>query len=314
MKKIFLVPSNLGLNPLYEGHIPGTFRSPAILMQHGLKNVFSAYEIVTVPCPPYSPEAESDTDILNGHKLRQLNLQLADEVEASHRLNLKPIVIGGDCAILPGVILGSRRQLGPLALVHIDGHSDFRHPGNWARPYAGRPGAAAGMDLALVTGRGEALLTHWPDVEGPLIPDHAVIQLGERESQLVDYEWPDIADTDIRRITIFDALKLSNAQLIEMILERLNHYPETPYWIHLDLDVLDSAEMAAVDCPGTPGLTSQSLVSVCRALFKHTRCCGITVTIYDPDLDPDGTAAERVVGIIGEITGENTINSQYFSP
>lgn len=304
MKKIILVPSNLGLNPLYEGHIPGTFRAPAILMQHGLRNVFSDYEIVTVPCPPYSPEAEPDTDILNGHKLRQLNLQLADEVEASHRLNLKPIVIGGDCAILPGVILGSRRQLGPLALVHIDGHSDFRHPGNWARPYAGRPGAAAGMDLALVTGRGEALLTQWPDVEGALIADHAVIQLGERESQFVDYEWPDIADTDIRRITIFDALKLSNQQLIDRIFERLNRFPEIPYWIHLDLDVLDSAEMAAVDCPGTPGLTSQTLVSICQVLFNSTRCCGITVTIYDPDLDPDGTEAKRVVRIIGGITGE----------
>lgn len=304
MKKIILVPSNLGLNPLYEGHIPGTFRAPEILMQHGLRNVFSDYEIVTVPCPPYSPEAEPDTDILNGHKLRRLNLQLADEVEASHRLNLKPIVVGGDCAILPGVILGSRRQLGPLALVHIDGHSDFRHPGNWARPYAGRPGAAAGMDLALVTGRGEALLTQWPDFEGALIADHAVVQVGERESQLVDYEWPDIADTDIRRITIFDALKLSNQQLIDRIFERLNRFPKIPYWIHLDLDVLDSAEMAAVDCPGTPGLTSQTLVSICQVLFNSTRCCGITVTIYDPDLDPDGTEAKRVVRIIGGITGE----------
>lgn len=102
MKKIILVPSNLGLNPLHEGHIPGTFRAPSVLMQHGLDKTFSAYDIVTLPCPEYSPKAEQGTDVLNGHKLRKINLHLANEVTTAHRNDLKPVVIGGDCAILPG--------------------------------------------------------------------------------------------------------------------------------------------------------------------------------------------------------------------
>lgn len=304
MKKIILVPSNLGLNPLYKGHIPGTCRAPAVLMQHGLKKSYSAYEIITIPCPDYSPDGEPETDILNGHKLRQLNLRLADEVEIALSQNFKPVIIGGDCAILPGALLGSRRSKGHIALLHIDGHSDFRHPGNWKREAGSKPGAAAGMDLALVTGRGEALLTEWPGIEGPLVADDAVIQLGERESHLDDYEWPDIAETDIQRITIFDALALSDSQLINVIFKRLNVTPEKPYWIHLDMDVLDSAEMAAVDCPGTPGLTFVKLISLCQTLFEHSRCCGITITIYDPDRDPDGTAADLVAHIIGSITGD----------
>jgi len=304
MKKIILVPSNLGLNPLYEGHIPGTFRAPSVLMQHGLNEMFSAYDIVTVPCPDYSPEPEPGTDILNGHKLRHLNLKLADEVEAAHCCNLRPVVIGGDCGILPGALLGSRRRLGDIALVHIDGHSDFRHPGNWNREPGARPGAAAGMDLALATGRGERLLTEWPGIEGPLVTDEAVIQLGERESFNEDYEWPDIAGTEILRITIFEALKLSDKQLTDMISARLNRFTAIPYWIHLDLDALDSSEMAAADCPGTPGFSSSKLVNICRVLFMSTRCCGITVTIYDPDLDPEGTTAVLVSDIVGKITGD----------
>lgn len=304
MKKIILVPSNLGLNPLYDGHIPGTFRAPSVLMQHGLDKTFSGCDIVTVSCPEYSAEEEPGTDILNGYKLRQLNLQLADEVGTALRSNLKPIVVGGDCAILPGVLLGCRHHSGHVALVHIDGHSDFRHPGNWKREPGSRPGAAAGMDLALVTGRGEALLTEWPGIEGPLVHDAAVIQLGERESLLEDYEWPDIAHTDILRITVFDALQASDNQLTERIFGRLDLFPGVPYWIHLDLDVLDSSEMGAVDCPGTPGLSSQRLENICRTLFRHTRCCGITVTIYDPDLDPESTSARLVSRIIGNITGD----------
>ncbi|QCA06590.1 arginase family protein [Pantoea vagans] len=302
MKKIILVPSNLGLNPLYEGHIPGTSLAPAVLMQHGLQNTYAAYEVISLRCPDYSPESEPGTDILNGHKLRHLNLMLADEVEIARTQKLKPVVIGGDCAILPGALLGSRRSEGQIALLHIDGHSDFRHPGNWTR--ASKPGAAAGMDLALVTGRGEALLTQWPGIDGPLVADGAVIQLGERESHLEDYEWPDIADTDIQRITISDALALSDNQLINVIFKRLDVTPLTSFWIHLDIDILDSGEMAAVDCPGTPGLTSEKLIYLCSTLFSHVRCCGITVTIYDPDRDPDGTAADLVAHIIGSITGD----------
>ncbi len=304
MKKIILVPSNLGLNPLYEGHIPGTFQAPPVLMKHGLDKAFAAYDIITVPCPEYSPDSEPGTDILNGHKLRQLNLVLANEVESARRQRLKPVIIGGDCAILPGALLGSRRNEGQIALVHIDGHSDFRHPGNWMRETGARPGAAAGMDLALVTGRGEPLLSMWPGIEGPLVTDDSVIQLGERESLQKDYEWPDIAATEIQRITIFDAIKLSDSELIEIIFGRLNCFPERPYWIHLDMDVLDSSEMAAVDCPGTPGFSSKRLVNICRKLFMNSRCCGITVTIYDPDLDQDRTIAALVSRIISSITGD----------
>jgi hypothetical protein len=39
------------------------------------------------------------------------------------------------------------------------------------------------MDLALASGRGEPLLTEWPDVETPLVPDADAIQVGDRETE-----------------------------------------------------------------------------------------------------------------------------------
>jgi|SRR5476649_2243368 len=303
MKKIILVPSNLGLNPLYAGHIPGTWRAPSVLMERGLKRSFAAYSTLVLPVPDYSSQAEAGTNILNGHKLRNLNLRLADEVHKAQKNGLKPIVIGGDCAILPGVLAGSRRS-GSVALIHIDGHSDFRHPGNWEPESGKKPGAAAGMDLALVTGRGEPLLTQWPGIKGPLIPDEAVVQLGEREGLDEDFEWPDIYDTEIDQINIFDALKLEDNAVISRIYHRLDDFPDWRYWIHIDVDVLDKSEMPAVDCPGIPGLSSQRLIHIGRNLFVNSRCCGITVTIFDPDLDPTCKYADLVVNIIDKITGE----------
>lgn len=61
------------------------------------------------------------------------------------------------------------------------------------------------MDLALVTGRGNPLGTEWPGVERPLIVDADVIQLGERESRDADFAWPDVKDTAIDRIDVFEA-------------------------------------------------------------------------------------------------------------
>ena len=68
------------------------------------------------------------------------------------------------------------RSSGRIGLVFVDGHSDFRHPGN-----AAYVGAAAGEDLALVTGRGQAELA---GIEGrrPYFRDADVVVLGIREN------------------------------------------------------------------------------------------------------------------------------------
>ncbi len=87
-------------------------------------------------------------------------------------------MLGGDCSVLLGSALAMKRRAVadelPYGLVYIDGHSDFRHPGN-----ASYVGAAAGEDLALATGRGQPDLT---DLEGlkPYIRDVDVVLLGIR--------------------------------------------------------------------------------------------------------------------------------------
>ncbi|PVE04416.1 hypothetical protein Y717_12230 [Streptomyces scopuliridis RB72] len=54
--------------------------------------------------------------------------------------------------------------------------------------------------------------------------------------------------------------------------------------------------------PPAPGvaLMPDELAVLPRALVRSERCVGLNVTLYDPDLDPDGTAgallADLVVG------------------
>ncbi|WP_200911736.1 arginase family protein [Mesorhizobium sp. 1M-11] len=298
MRDICLIraPFNLGLRPLRPGHEPGTWRAPQALTEAGLVEALTPAQVVDMERPAYSIEPQPDTKLRNGPAMRSFNLQLADIVADTIRRGAFPLVVGGDCTILLGALAGMRRS-GPLSLVHVDGHSDFRHPGNDddKLPLS----SAAGMDLAAATGRGEALLTEWPGVEGPLLRDDHVIQIGERENREADYAWRDIKATDITLVDVFAARELGAAGVIakaEPVLARGGRH-----WLHFDVDALDQTVMPAVDSPGSPGIDPDELVAILGDLVARPGCVGMNVTIFDPDLDPTGELAVWLVNFLRRV-------------
>lgn len=299
MRDICLIraPSNLGLRPLRPGHVPGTWRAPEALTGAGLVEALMPTAIVDLERPAYSAEAEPGTRLRNGHAIRRFNLELADAVAKALGQGVWPLVIGGDCSVLLGALAAARRS-GPLALVHVDGHSDFRHPGNYDANTM--LGSAAGMDLALVTGRGEPLLTEWPGIAGPLVADGVVVQIGERNGRDPDFAWADINTTAITRIDVFAAREMGAAGVVETTRATLARVG-FPYWLHLDIDVLDQTVMPAVDSPGSPGIDPDDLVATLSPLAMDRRCIGMDMTIFDPDLDPSGELARLLVSLLARI-------------
>jgi arginase len=288
-------PCNLGLRPPAPDREPGTWQAPAVLQRAGLDVGLQPAEIVALKRPSYDFTPQPGTSLRNGLTLRRFNEALASAVAGALGNGWFPIVVGGDCGILLGALAGARRH-GELALVHIDGHSDFRHPGNY--DVSAGPAAAAGMDLALSTGRGEALLTDWDGRPSPLVPDRRVVQIGDREARMADYAWRDIFDTAITQLDIFWVREQGLAATLSRAFEVLDESPDLPYWVHLDVDVLDQAIMPAVDSPGSPGLDYAEVSELVRGFVASPRCLGCNVTIYDPDLDPDRVYAPRIVGML----------------
>lgn len=286
------------MRPLRPGHEPGTWRAPSALIEAGLLSAINTNEIIELPRPIYSAEPQSGTHLLNGHTIRSFNLTLADAVRDAINQNHFALVIGGDRSILLGALAGARHS-GSLSLIHIDGHSDFRHPGNYDQEL--NVGAVAGMDLALATGRGEATATQWPAISYPLVEDCQVVQLEERENRNIDFDWPDVNDTSINRIDVFEAIKIGPMAIIEHINKTLNQKTNQNFWIHFDVDVLDQAIMPAVDCPGSPGITPEHLIKIMSAFVADPRCLGMTVSVFDPDLDPDGQFAATIVTILEQL-------------
>ena len=105
-----------------------------------------------VPRLPYAGKIDLESGVRNANAMRQYSLTLADAVGKILNAGQFPLILGGDCSILIGNMLALQRR-GCYGLMFIDGHTDFL---NATTSYTK---AAAGMDLALVTGRGHDKLT-----------------------------------------------------------------------------------------------------------------------------------------------------------
>ena len=193
-----------------------------------------------------------------------------------------PLILGGDCSILVGSML-ALRPLGRFGLVFIDGHLDFRHPGN-----SEVVGAAAGAELALVSGRGPERLT---DIDGskPLVRDEDIFALGEREDDPVTR---DARESGIEVWNLSVVREVGPGEAAARAVDALRANGVDGFWIHLDADVLDDEVMPAVDSRQTGGLSYAQLIELLRVLLRSDLAVGMQVTIFDPELDPTGRIAE----------------------
>jgi arginase len=70
------------------------------------------------------------------------------------------------------------------------------------------------------------------------------------------------------------------------------------FWVHVDADVLDPEIMPAVDSPEPGGLGYGELAALLRALTSSELAKGVELTIFDPDLDPDGRLAGELADTV----------------
>ena len=290
---IVLAPSNLGLRP-EGGDEPGTWRAPRVLMDAGLFEALHAAKVVPLDRPRYDTKAQAGTRIRNGLTIRTFSLQLAETVHDVLRSGGFPVVIGGDCSVLLGALYGLRLA-GGRGLVHVDGHIDFYHPGNYDT--SSRLGSVAGMDLALASGRGESLLTEWPNIGKPLARDVDILQVGDREASTGRTHIP---DTQITQITVQRILQEGIDTISQRAIAWLQTNRLQRAWLHVDLDVLDRRVMPAVDSPGSPGLSYAQLAGFVHALCASGRIAGVHFGIYDPDRDRAGQYAKPLVRCIAD--------------
>ncbi|MFB6693544.1 arginase family protein [Streptomyces virginiae] len=285
-------PSNLGLRPPAPGTVPGVYKLAGALREQDLLGRLGAREGGVVVPPRYDRGNWAEGDgVFNAEALAAYTVTLADRIERHLRAGEFPVVLGGDCSIQLGASLAMRRT-GRYGLAAVDGSADFRHPGNTA--VNGPVGAAGGEELALATGRGQASLS---DLEGlaPYLRDEDVRLFGLRDG---DADLLELAEAGIFAATVGEIRRRGAAAVARSALDGL-HPPVTDgFWVHLDADVLDPEVMPAVDSPDPGGLRPEEVAELLAVLVGSPRCVGLNVTIYDPDLDPDGRAGALLADLV----------------
>ncbi|GAA3387151.1 arginase family protein [Streptomyces roseoviridis] len=301
MRNIVIVdaPSNLGLRPPAPGTVPGCHKLAGALRENGIVRRLGTSEGGVVVPPRYDLGDWREGDgVFHAAALARYTVRLADRVERHVAAGDFALVLGGDCSVQLGAALALRR-LGRYGLASVDASPDFRHPGN-----SDRVGAAAGEELALATGRGQADLT---DLEGrrPYLRDEDVRLLGTRDAFLDDPELVELRALKVPVATVSELREWGPADLGAATALSLETPALDGFWVHLDADVLDPTVMPAVDSPDPDGLLPDELLALLRPLVRSPRCVGLDVTIYDPDLDPDGTAGALLTDLVVASFGES---------
>jgi arginase len=70
------------------------------------------------------------------------------------------------------------------------------------------------------------------------------------------------------------------------------------FWVHLDVDVLDDATMPAVDYRHPGGLSWDEAAQLLQGLLGRPDARGLDATIFNPNLDPDGSIARQLAELI----------------
>jgi len=278
----------------------GQAAAPSRLRDAGLSSIFSdardGCDLVTSdPDPSRGPLA----GFLNERALLETVHGVYTRVRSALEDGRFPLLYGGDCSTLLGAVPAIRDVCGTTGLVFVDGHEDA------TTMEESTTGEAANMEIALLlglTGREAPKPLRSPL---PAVRPEAIVMLGQRDNAY---------RKEIGVSSIADRVDLHGADELRRDPERIAALAASrvaaqasAWWLHVDLDVLDGTEFrscGAASDPAMPeGLTWAQLVGITRAVLDADGCRGWSIGVYNPDLDPDGRDARRIVNYVAEAAG-----------
>ena len=187
----------------------------------------------------------------------------------------RPLLLSGDCPTSRGAVAGLQRRHHDLAVVWLDAHGDFNTPAITISGYLG------GMALAMLTGRtpelfGDALGLRPVADTNVVLADARDLDPAERDA---------LTASRVRRVPA-DPAAISSA---------LDGLGRTPVYLHLDIDVIDSAQLPGLRFPSGPGpsLTQveECLAAVCTTADVTAACIACA---WLPDRVSDQATREAI--------------------
>jgi arginase len=272
----------LGVPTAAGAHSPGNEKAPAALRAAGLvESLHHAGALVhdwgDLPPVPFALDRQHRR-AQNAAKVGEVARHVADKVQEILARRELPLIIGGDCTILAGVISGFLSHGADPGLVYFDAHPDLNTPTSIVQGALDWMGM--GHILAL-PGAAPELRDIGPRT--PLLRPEAVVFFSYIPSELTPGEIDYLA---AHRPAAFPAEEVSRrAPEAAQEAADLLRTRRSSFVVHFDVDALDFVDFPIADnaYQRNQGLT---LASALRALGRFAACpgfAGLVVSQVNPD-------------------------------
>jgi arginase len=200
----------------------------------------------------------------------------------------RTVVLGGCCTLMIGLGAATRDAIGRFGIAYIDGHLDL-YDGQ-SSPW----GEGADVPLATMLGHGDRDVL--AAAGGASLAPEAVYLLGYRDAlqakghgSLMPEDFaPDFRHADTPNIRARGPGQIGRAA--RQHFDRLG----LPFWLFLDVDVLDPAVFPATDALIGDGLDWDEVEALAGPLARSPRLLGVVTTCYNPEKDADGSCGRRL--------------------
>jgi arginase len=270
----------------------GAETGPARLRELGLPQALGARDEGDLPVRIRGEERDPLTGLVASDEVLESTTLIRRAVAAAIEAGERPFLLGGCCAELPGALAGARDALGaPLGLAHLDGHLDL-YDGETSTT-----GEAADMPISVALGLGPAA---WVEAAGgpAAVPERtALIGFRDRAESIADgmRQPEDLPQPPL----LYGAAELRARGLGAAAGELAGRLGAGPFWLHLDVDVLDQAVFPATDYLQPDGLGWEELEALLAPLAAAAGLVGASLACYNPEKDPGLECGRRLVAALG---------------
>ena len=272
----------------------GSEKAPAALRTAGLAEKLQAAGYEVVDHGDCAPRLFADDD--EHRRARNLAEIVAglNDLKVRAELAVKSgglvLVLGGDCAQVIGLLTGARRYHKHVNLLWFDRDADLNTPASTPS------GRIDGMVVAHIIGKGAPeLVRFWS--EAPLVREPDVTLFGLERLDPPEQEF--LAKSPMRHIHAGDIQSKGASKAAHEALAQV-HADAREFVLHLDVDVIAQDDFPAVNVPGSGGLRFDDVRASFIEFVKHKNLLGLDVAQYNPDKDPDGSGAKKIVDLLVE--------------
>jgi len=284
----------------YSGarNVPEISMNPDYIHAAGLERLIGEWggELVR-PVQDIRLTKEQDRQYGAWNRMALANSNMAEVVREGRRDADLIVGLEANCNVLLGMLAGlkydAEGNAQRVGLVFIDAHGDFNVPETTLS------GMLGGMPVAVAAGHALHNIRKTSGLKEPLPMEH-IVWGGVRD--LDPLEADRFQEYEVQQFSVDDIRSLSDG--LERQMDALSGRVDAIY-VHIDMDVLDPAEVPGHDLAVSNGPSSKDLAEAMTLMFAYPKSVAIGIASTPAGaLDPEGVSRQAALNLIeGAIKG-----------